>query len=103
MNRDDLRGLSTMRLREARILLANGEYSGAYYLAGYVVECALKACISKGTRRYDFPNKDKVSASWSHSIIGLVQIAGLQSALDAESKVDGCIRRQLERGQRLEE
>lgn len=55
MNRRDLKDLAAIRVREASLLLKNKQYSGAYYLAGYAVECALKACISKETRRYDFP------------------------------------------------
>jgi HEPN domain-containing protein len=33
------------------VLLEAGLYAGAYYLAGYAVECALKACIAKKTAR----------------------------------------------------
>ena len=88
MNKDDLKGLSRTRLREAKILFINGEYSGAYYLAGYCVECALKACIAKKTQRYDFPNKVTANASWSHSPTDLVRVAGIQSSLDAERKFD---------------
>ena len=56
MNRVDFQGLSRLRIREARALLRLGEWAGAYYLAGYAVECALKSVISKGTRRHDFPD-----------------------------------------------
>ena len=41
---------------------------GAYYLAGYAIECALKACIAKATRRYDFPDRKKVDASHTHDL-----------------------------------
>ena len=68
--------------------MASGHHAGAYYLAGYVVECALKACIAKQTARYEFPNKERVSQSWSHSLPGLVQIAGLQRSLTDESDAD---------------
>jgi HEPN domain-containing protein len=51
MNRADLQKLSNTRLRQARILFAAGESSGAYYLAGYAVECALKACFAKHVKR----------------------------------------------------
>ena len=88
MNRSDLKGLARARLRESKTLLESGEYSGAYYLAGYVVECALKACIAKQTLRHDFPNKERANTSWSHSLIGLIQVAGLQTALDAERRAD---------------
>jgi len=68
MNRHDLRELALIRLREARVLLKNGNYEGAYYLCGYVVECGLKACIAKQTRRYDFPDKKTVDESYTHDL-----------------------------------
>lgn len=45
--RSDLQRLAETRLREARTLFEAGHYAGAYYLAGYVVELSLKACIAK--------------------------------------------------------
>jgi HEPN domain-containing protein len=56
MNRKDFQELSDRRIREAKILFDAGEYSGAYYLAGYSVECALKACFASGVKRFDFPD-----------------------------------------------
>ncbi len=88
MNRNDLKLLAVTRLREAKVLLANGEYSGAYYLAGYVVECALKACIAKRTKRHDFPAKKTVNDSWTHDLVQLVGPAGLVISLAAEIKAD---------------
>jgi hypothetical protein len=54
---------------------------GAYYLAGYAVECALKACIAKGTKRYEFPDKERAVSSYSHKLQELVKVAGLELAL----------------------
>jgi len=88
MNRNDLKLLALTRLREAKVLLANGEYSGAYYLAGYVVECALKACIAKRTKRHDFPDKKTVNESWTHILDNLVGLAELKGSLDDEIKND---------------
>lgn len=88
MNRNDLRGLARTRLREAKSLLDSGHHAGAYYLAGYVVECALKACIAKETKRHDFPHQKRVNASWTHQLTRLVDTAGLSTSLDAESKTD---------------
>lgn len=88
MNKNDLKALARTRLQEAKSLLSLGHYSGAYYLAGYVVECALKACIAKETKRHDFPDKNKVNASWTHQLTRLVDTAGLSGSLDAESKSD---------------
>ncbi|MCP5119377.1 MAG: HEPN domain-containing protein, partial [bacterium] len=49
MNRTDFQNLALERLDDAKVLLDGGRYNGAYYLSGYVVECALKACIAKLT------------------------------------------------------
>ncbi len=57
MNRIDLQQLARARLREAEALLNAGEWSGAYYLAGYAVECGLKACIAKLTGLARFPGE----------------------------------------------
>jgi hypothetical protein len=80
VDRKDLQDLSKVRLKEATSLLNLGLCDGAYYLAGYAVECALKACIAKTTRRYDFPDKRKVDSSHSHNLRDLVRIAGLGEA-----------------------
>jgi hypothetical protein len=52
---------------------------GAYYLAGYAVECALKACIAKLVKEHDFPDKKQVQDSHTHNIDILVRLAGLES------------------------
>jgi HEPN domain-containing protein len=70
--------VARQRLREARILLDNGFAPGAYYLAGYAVECALKACIARKTLRHEFPNLDTVKKSWTHDLTQLVRTAGLE-------------------------
>jgi HEPN domain-containing protein len=85
MNRADLQKLSNMRIREAKILFAAGEHSGAYYLAGYAVECALKACIAKGVQRYDFPDKSLAQESYSHDLVKLVKLADLDSELTSST------------------
>jgi hypothetical protein len=45
VNRVQLRQLAEDRLLDAERLLTGGRWAGAYYLAGYAVECGLKACI----------------------------------------------------------
>ena len=88
MNRHDFRRLALLRLKEARSLLKGGHYSGAYYVGGYVVECALKACIARLTKRHDFPDKKTVNDSYTHSLTKLVETAGLRRQLDSECKND---------------
>jgi HEPN domain-containing protein len=58
MNRTEFQSLAEVRIREAKALLDAGLWDGAYYLAGYAVECALKACIAKRTRAEDFPPRE---------------------------------------------
>jgi HEPN domain-containing protein len=84
MNRIDLQKLAKIRSREARILLDAGYYSGSYYLAGYSVECALKACIAKQVQRHDFPDKKRVQDSYTHSLPELLRIAELQAQMKAD-------------------
>jgi len=88
MDRKDLRALSRVRLSEARALLNAGLPDGAYYLAGYSVECALKACIAKETRRYEFPEKRRVDASYTHNLKELIRVAELRGGLRQAALAD---------------
>ncbi len=81
MNRVDFQMMAFVRLDEAEHLLRAGYFSGAYYLAGYAVECALKACIAKGTQEHDFPDKKRVNDSYSHDLAQLLRTAALEQAL----------------------
>jgi HEPN domain-containing protein len=92
MNRSDLQKLSNTRIREAKILLEAGEYSGAYYLAGYAVECALKACYAKATQRYDFPDRSATKV-FIHNLKDLTKLANVDLELETAIAAD----RQLER------
>lgn len=80
MNRADFQGLARIRIKEARSLLDRGLSDGAYYLAGYAIECALKACIAKKTGRYDFPPERKiVDQVYTHNLEVLLKAAGLET------------------------
>ncbi len=78
--------LAELRIKEARILLDGASYPGAYYLAGYAIECALKACIAKRTKENDFPDKDFVNRSWTHDLEKLLILAELNDRLGADKK-----------------
>lgn len=84
MNRAELQQLADSRTGDAEALLNAGQWSGAYYLAGYAIECALKACIAKMTNQYEFPNRQLAQQCHTHNIEELVRIAGLnlQRAVD---------------------
>lgn len=89
MNRTDFQKLTELRLNEAKVLLDNGAWEGSYYLAGYSVECALKACIAKQTRRYDFPPSRKVIDDiYTHNLEKLMNASGLASTFSNARKSD---------------
>ena len=54
-------------------------------LAGYAVECGLKACIARLTNRYDFPDKDRTQRSYTHRIEVLIDVAGLGSLIKVDA------------------
>lgn len=76
--------LAELRLAEAKLLLANGFSSGAYYLAGYAVECALKARIAADFRAHEIPDLKRVQNIYSHDLTALLSLAGLRDLLEAE-------------------
>ena len=83
----DFQRLADLRAKEAGVLARNGCEQGAYYLAGYAVECALKACIAKKTKRHDFPPKRKyVEKVYQHELKVLLELAGLNEQLDDDTK-----------------
>ena len=89
MNRDHFQQLADVRIDEALVLLAQGKYDGAYYLAGYAVECGLKACIAGLTNQNDYPPKPKyIHDYYSHEIEKLVKTAGLTSERNADVAAD---------------
>jgi HEPN domain-containing protein len=93
LNRKELQTLSRIRLREARALARLGMNDGAYYLAGYCVECALKACIAKMTERHEFPDKRKADASYSHNFANLLKVVALEDARTEEAKRDAAFQK----------
>ncbi len=84
MNRVGFQKLARLRVREAEALFAARMYSGAYYLAGYAVECGLKACVAKLTRRHDFPKRDFVRGAYTHDYEQLIKTAQLVVALKTD-------------------
>jgi HEPN domain-containing protein len=80
--------LAHLRIDEAKVLLGPGQPSGAYYLAGYAIECALKAVIAKQFRSDEIPDKALVNDVYSHDLSKLLRLAGLESELDAARRAD---------------
>ena len=90
MNRLDFQLLADVRIEEAGALLnlPTPMPDGAYYLAGYAVECALKACICLKYAQYDWPEKKFVADSHTHDLLDLVRLAGLSAQRVAEAAFD---------------
>jgi len=76
MNKTELENLVAIRIKEADILLAADCYQGAYYLAGYALECALKACIAKQVKEFDFPDKNSPMTVTPTSLLILSLLQG---------------------------
>lgn len=93
MNRTDLQSLAELRIKEAKILLDAASYPGALYLAGYSIECALKACIAKETKQHDFPDKpERIRDVYSHDLQKLLNLAKLRDKLEYDMKSNEVLR-----------
>jgi hypothetical protein len=89
MNRAGWQQLAGERVKDAKGLLKIRRWSGAYYLAGYAVECGLKSCvIAYLMRTDDFPERRFSEQCWTHDLEKLVALAGLKAALDADTTAD---------------
>jgi HEPN domain-containing protein len=88
VNRADLQRLANERMSDARVLLRARHWSAAYYLAGYAVECAVKACIANLMKAEEFPDKTFAEKCWTHNLPQLLILAGLKIALETAMQAD---------------
>ena len=88
MDREGFRRLAEERITEAQALLDAGLASGAYYLAGYSIECALKASICRLFGAQELPDKATVDRSYSHDLSQLIKVAGLEGELRQQEAAD---------------
>ena len=73
-NGDDYPEAAGKHMEDSNVLMAENRYDGAAYLAGYVVECALKTLIQLETGK----------AEYSHDLRGLCdQLDGLAAQVGA--------------------
>src|SRR5258708_24343248 len=84
----DLEALAETRLQDAILLFREGRASSAYYLAGYAVELALKACVAKAFQPNAIPDKAFVNEIYTHSLEKLLSTAGLSPLFSVDSKTD---------------
>lgn len=88
MHRNEWRAIAELRMKEAQVLIGAHEPSGAYYLAGYAVECGLKACISRQFSADTVPDKRLVNSIYQHDLEKLVALAGLEADRRAEARAN---------------
>ena len=78
------------RVLEAKALLDAGLWSGAYYLAGYAVECGLKACVLAYVEETGaiFQEKKFSERCFTHDVEELLKLASLESVLGPDLSRD---------------
>jgi hypothetical protein len=75
ISRLDFQRLSEIRRAEATALFAAQQFEGVYYLVGYAVECALKACICRRHLPDHFPPRPEVvQVMYSHDLKKLLSL-----------------------------
>ena len=80
MTRGDLQILADDRVADAAALLEAGR-AVAYYLLGYAVECAFKACIARQLREYEVPGKSLINSFYTHHLDTLLIVSGAKDIL----------------------
>ena len=85
LKRTDLQANALGKIDDAIILLRHGRHSNAYYLEGYAIELALKACIAAQIVAETIPDRSLMKNVISHDLKGLLGIAGLSRAHKDES------------------
>lgn len=88
LHRSEWQTIANTRIREATTLRDNKHWSGAYYLAGYALECGLKACLTRQFKAATMPDKQLVTKAHTHDLETLVRLAGLDRSLSNEQNSD---------------
>ncbi len=88
MDRTRLQQLAEIRLKDAEVLLSDGRWQAAYYLLGYSIEGALKACVAKQFKEYEVPDKKLVNSFYTHRLDELLTISGVKSELENQTRRD---------------
>jgi hypothetical protein len=87
-SRSDFEKLIDLRMKEAKLLLNEKDWDGAYYLVGYAVEFALKIRIISQLMQSDsFPDKKLAENFYKHDLTTLRKLAGLDVEMDNDAAV----------------
>lgn len=82
MTKAQLEKLAGIRLEDAKALLSADRWAAAYYLLGYCIECALKACAAKQLELHEVPDREFINSFYTHSFDKLVKISGIKLELE---------------------
>jgi hypothetical protein len=83
--------LAEERVVDAQMLFSAARWNAAYHLAGYSVECGLKACILARVDKDSgviFAGRNFLENCWIHDLERLVENAGLKDVRDALSRTN---------------
>jgi hypothetical protein len=74
------------------VLLESKLWTGAYYMTGLALECALKSSLAGEVKEHDFPDKDFVNAMYVHNLEKLFKLNGalwvaFQTDMNADQKL----------------
>lgn len=87
MRKLEYQNLAQSKIDDAVVLQLHGRPSNAYYLAGYAIEFAIKACISSQFVAHDIPSPKLVRDIHTHDLSKLISLAGLQKELNEQIAV----------------
>ena len=88
LTKNDLEKLAQIRLDDALFLLSANRSSSAYYIVGYAVELAFKACISKLIQPNAIPDLAFIKVIYTHKFSELLSAAGLRPEFEEYIKMD---------------
>lgn len=84
-----LRTIARGRVKDAEALFQAKRYSGAFYMVGYAVECALKARITRTLKWDGFPQTgkefEKKKSLQVHDFDALMQFTGCWSRIQTNA------------------
>jgi len=91
VTRAELQLLASDRLADAQALILAQRWSGAYYLAGYAVECGLKSCVLAHVVAHAeviFQQRRFSEKCWTHNVVELASLADLDTVLKNDCAVN---------------
>lgn len=96
MTRAQWQRMAGERVRDVAALLKLRRWSAAYYLAGYAVECGLKACVVAYVKKHIeviFRERRFSEKCWTHDFEELLKLGQLTARRDTDVAADPALQR----------